>query len=145
VCTKDFPCQQSGSTYSCRGQFAEWVPVLTSSSFQIGGDGTVTDARSGLVWQQTVDESVHDWEGAKRYCAQRGTGWRLPSKAELESIYEEDLPAPSLDMQVFPKAPDVWFWTGSPLAKHGDAAWYVMRGSAHSTKTSQQFQVRCVR
>ncbi len=52
------------------------------------GDGTVTDASNGLIWQQSGPGSM-DWESALTYCENLDLSgfdnWRLPNRNELLS------------------------------------------------------------
>jgi hypothetical protein len=57
------------------------------------GSGTVYDTKSNLTWQQTVSSTAYTWADAKAYCAGvgtslEGTGWRLPTIRELQSIVD---------------------------------------------------------
>lgn len=71
------------------------------------GDGTVTDAKTGLVWQRTSPETVFtNGEDALAYCAGStglpGTGWRLPSVKELVTLYDPTSGDEHLPRDVFP-------------------------------------------
>ena len=67
-------------------------------NFIDNGDGTVTDARTGLVWLKNCSGSSNDWGSAMSYCAQLASGmagltdgsiagqWRLPNREEIEGI-----------------------------------------------------------
>jgi len=167
VCTADYPCQKLGSSYTCRGQFADWAPAYNASSFVDNGDGTVTDKRSGLVWQQNIGVSFAGacaaryasasvavdactWEQAKSYCASlrlTGTEWRLPTRAELESIVDTSRSSPALDVRLFPDTLAQWFWSSSAKVNSTDSAWFVdfSAGSASYKAKSTALRVRCVR
>ena len=43
---------------------------------------------------------------------QLGTGWRLPSKAELKSILCKECPPPKIDKEIFPNTDNAPYWTG---------------------------------
>ena len=43
---------------------------------------------------------------------QLGTGWRLPSKAELKSIVCKECPPPKIDKEIFPNTDNAPYWTG---------------------------------
>ena len=70
-----------------------------SFNFIDNGDGTVTDARTGLVWLKNANPcGVKNWVDAVAYCSSLASGqagltdgstagqWRLPSIEELEGI-----------------------------------------------------------
>jgi hypothetical protein len=53
------------------------------------GDGVLRQVATGLGWAQSDNGSDIDWTAAGRFCASKGAGWRLPSIAELQSIYDK--------------------------------------------------------
>jgi hypothetical protein len=59
------------------------------------GDGTVTDAITGLMWAATDNGSPINWPDARRYCQNYIGGghvdWRMPTLAELSSLYDANL------------------------------------------------------
>ncbi len=152
VCTADYPCQALAPGYTCRGQFADWTPTDSPSSFTDNGDGTVTDTRNKLVWQQTVDDSGSGatWAGAKASCAGlsfTGAGWRLPTLAELQSILDFGRFNPAIDSTAFPNTPTEAYWTSSPTTAYAANAWLVSfyDGMAYYNGTDAPGFVRCVR
>ena len=64
------------------------------------GNGTVLDTKTNLMWSAKDNGSDINWEGAKSYCENFFAGgyrdWRLPTPAELATLYEtgESRPAP---------------------------------------------------
>lgn len=166
VCRAEYPCQALESGYTCRGQFADWPPAYSASAFT-ASNGTVRDSRSGLVWQQSVPSSYAPacsgkyssdspagdactWVDAKKYCAGlsfASGGWRLPSKAELESLVDDSRVAPAIDLNAFPSTLPSGFWSSSPSAGSSDSAWYVgfYYGHSDNSDTGGTFRVRCVR
>ena len=117
------------------------------------GNGTVYDTKSKLTWQQTVSSTTYSWADAKTYCAGvaaslGGTGWRLPTLKELQSLvdYSQSTP-PMIDPKFFPSTPAAWFWSASPVAGSPSGAWYVdfSYGSTYSDDVSGTGDVRCVR
>ena len=156
--------------------FAEWpMPSAlegskTKPSYSAEQD-TVTDNVTGLVWQRNLPATYDtcaetyepdtgvpgeacNWLNAKAYCespavtnALGGTGWRLPSKIELESLLDETRSAPPMiDTSAFPNTPPQHFWTSTPHVSRG--AWYVdfeFGGSFNYVVVSGTFRVRCVR
>ena len=87
----------------------------TAQSFT-PGVGTVTDNRTGLVWQKcgsgldatTCSGSAtrYTWNDALNYCNNLSlanqTDWRLPNAKELESLTDDTKYNPSIDTQNFP-------------------------------------------
>lgn len=71
-----------------RGAEGYGKPDLTDN-----GDGTVTDAASGLMWTQTDNGSAVSWEAALRWAGEMNaaaylghTDWRVPNVKELQGI-----------------------------------------------------------
>jgi hypothetical protein len=67
------------------------IPAMASSRFVDNGDGTVTDTKTRLMWAAKDNGSPIHWEDAFSYCQNYGGGghtdWRMPTLAELESLY----------------------------------------------------------
>lgn len=169
VCTPEYPCEELESGYTCRGQFADWSPTYSRSFFEASG-GIVKDSRNGLVWQQMVPSvytptcsqpygaidltpgSACTWQEAKAYCESlslAGGGWRLPTRAELESLLDESRSGPSIDTEVFPDTPPQVFWSSSTrgASPRGDTAWHIHFNTGYAdfeVKTNGR-RVRCVR
>lgn len=58
-------------------------------------NGTVTDAYTGLIWEQNSSEKALTWEEALAYCENLSlagnTDWRLPNINELNSLVDYNL------------------------------------------------------
>lgn len=80
------------------------------------GNGTVTDAASGLVWQQT-DPGFMTWESALSYCKglsfANNTDWRLPNIKEIESLTDDVIFNPSINIAFFPTAQADRYWSST--------------------------------
>jgi hypothetical protein len=141
------------------GAVAVFAFVLTASAeasapagrYVVAG-GTVTDIKTKLVWQQTAPSATYTWANAKAYCQNvggslGGTGWRLPTIKELQTIVDESRPNPSIDPTAFPVAPAAFFWSSSPVPGSPSLAWDVdfVLGYAASVAMTNAFDVRCVR
>ena len=69
------------------------------------GDGTVTDTKTGLMWQKTAAENMN-WEAALAYC--KGleiaghSDWRLPDIRELQALFDSIYDNPIINKTVFP-------------------------------------------
>jgi hypothetical protein len=114
-------------------------------------NGTVYDTKTKLTWQQVAPVTIYSWRNAKDYCAGlslAGTGWRLPTAKELQTIVDESRSySPLVDTTAFAGTPSDWFWSSSPLAGYQTIAWCVsfLDGSASQTDTFDTYYVRCVR
>jgi hypothetical protein len=112
--------------------------------------GTVYDTKTKLTWQQAVAPGTYTWANAKAYCAGlslNGTGWRLPTIKELQTIVDESQTNPSIDTTAFPSTPAQSFWSSSPLAGSSSNAWLVdfSFGYTNNNDVSSASLVRCVR
>ncbi len=120
----------------------------TTGGFTNNGDGTVTDTKSGLVWQacavgQTFNASTGNCDGAaKTYTYTDAlaltsnfggqTDWRVPTISELQSLVDLKKTNPSINKSLFPNPPANWFWSSSPNASNGSNAWFVDFGYGYS-------------
>jgi hypothetical protein len=116
--------------------------------------GLVTDASTGLIWQQAVPTDPVTWTAARTYCQMAGVGFRLPSIKELQSIVDYGTaypgPGPAIDPTAFPATPAAGFWTSSPVSGSASVMWTVKfdNGDTASngiTAATDVKQVRCVR
>jgi len=117
---------------------------LTSptSRFTLNGDGTATDNKTGLTWMRCI--SGRDWDGstcsygsnifptwdeslaiAENITFAGKSDWRVPNIKELITITEKACWAPSINETVFPNSRSSMYWTSSPAANSGFAAWRV--------------------
>jgi hypothetical protein len=71
--------------------------------------GIVHDSKTGLDWQQVVSSTKYTYANAMAYCsgntaALAGSGWRLPSIKELQTLVDDSVasPSPTLDASAFP-------------------------------------------
>lgn len=72
-----------------------FLPAIATDRFLSKGDGTVTDAKTGLMWAAADNGNPISWPNAQLYCQDyRGGGytdWRMPNLAELSSLYDPNL------------------------------------------------------
>ncbi|WP_243311221.1 DUF1566 domain-containing protein [Fundidesulfovibrio agrisoli] len=119
--TPDHKAKTDAYSVRCVSGTALPGPNLTDK-----GNGTVSDASTGLVWEKAASASASDWETALNYCSTRTTGgfkdWRLPNQRELLSLANFSLTNPTLN-PVFDTATPIWSSTSggySPTAWRGD-------------------------
>ena len=117
--------------------------------FTDGGNGTVTDTKTGLIWQKTGSEEKMTWEEALEYANHVADGgsfeWRLPSIEELFSIVDFSRSDPSIS-PIFNCSSDL-YWSSSTVVVGPDNAWNVGFGTGYvyaGYKTNSNY-VRCVR
>ena len=68
------------------------ITAIASDRFFNNSDGTVTDAKTGLMWAAKDNGIPINWPDALSYC-QNYTGgghtdWRLPTLSELANLYD---------------------------------------------------------
>jgi hypothetical protein len=137
-----------------RGEDAD--SPIDPQSFTDGGDGTVTDNVTGLMWQQT-DGGEMTWENAGEYARRlRLAGhddWRLPGAHELFSILNRGR-NPALDAKYFPRSAAEYWWSADAMAGDPRRIWVTNSGGGigphprnetASAGGSRRFHVRCVR
>ncbi len=116
------------------------------SRFSENGDGTVTDAATGLIWKQCAEGlsgagctagslSTFNWQQALQRAADAvfagSSLWRLPNKNELASLVEQRCYDPAINSRFFPNTPSSWFWSSSPNADSPSDAWSVYFSSGY--------------
>ena len=138
-------------------------PSTPTINFVVYGDGTVTDRKTGLMWDQCT------WGKSGVTCAQgasttiiwpaalgvvataNGAGykgysdWRLPNIKELQSIVETCRFNPSINDEIFPITVASYFWSGSPVAIGSSYPWNVDFYGGSSYTSSGLGYVRLVR
>ena len=118
-------------------------------------DGTVTDLRTGLIWQQSDDGVARSWQGAIDYCSALSlaekSDWRLPTIKELFSISDLTRLSPSAD-PVF-SVSDVYngeYWSSTTDASYPVTAYEVNFIDGSYRRSSKDYEpaysyARCVR
>lgn len=166
VCAAPYTCRPLDEAYTCQGQLADWNPEYTNKTFAIEAEDVVTDARTGLTWQRRPPEiyagcsgkasddgsegEACAWRDAVRYCKDlqlAGGGWRLPTKAELESLIDDTRSHPAIDVDVFPDTKSYYYWTISPLVVLPQHYYVVFFETGYSKfgDFESECHVRCVR
>ncbi len=130
---------------------------LPSNVFSDNKNGTVTDAATGLTWQQTARDPA-SWENAISYCEALSLGghsdWRLPDIKELESLTGGNV------AEFFPDltcAANSWsstsihnihcslFWAYHEAYVSNAAGGIVYLDSINQRPKTETYPVRCVR
>jgi hypothetical protein len=116
-------------------------------SFTDNGDGTVTDNKTGLMWQKEDDGNSYNWlqamgvpfshdfypdnplgDNYKNVCLSLALGgyadWRLPSKKELTNIVDYSMPAPMIN-PIFTNTKSDDYLTSTPKAGYQNDVWKV--------------------
>ncbi len=117
--------------------------------FKNGGDGTVIDIKTGLIWQQLDVEK--DWETANAYCKEldyaNQQDWRLPSLVELQTIVDKTKSNVMIDPIAFPDTKPSLYWSATTAETWDGYAYVVDFSSADANPEDKVFKnyVRCVR
>ncbi|MGD9418804.1 MAG: DUF1566 domain-containing protein [Verrucomicrobiota bacterium JB025] len=90
---KGYPAESAGRRQKTYGVFyVRGNPAYGKNRFEDGGDGTVTDHATGLVWMKADSGTGMDWKAALEFAEQLELGghddWRLPNAKELQSIVD---------------------------------------------------------
>lgn len=92
------------------------------------GDGTVTDTKTGLMWQQG-EAGTMTWTVALTYCENlqlaNHSDWRLPNRNELQSLVDYSEYYPAINTVAFPGAMSSYYWSSTSWARFSGCAWFV--------------------
>jgi len=121
------------------------------------GDGTVTDTKTGLMWQK-VEGGIKTWKEALAYCdtlvLAGHSYWRLPALNELQSIDDSIRDNPSIYRTAFPDDTSSNYWSSTTKDDATDYAWtmfcktgevYAKFGEIYTTDKNNGQGVRAVR
>ena len=104
------------------------------ANFIVNGNGTVTDRKTSLMWDQCAwgnsgsacamgTSATMTWQAALGVAATANSiaykgysDWRLPNVKELQSIVETCRSDPSINEQIFPNTVPYSFWSSAPIA-----------------------------
>lgn len=90
-------------------------PLDWTTRFVVSPRGTVYDKDTNLTWQQSTPTERVTQRAAIEYCKNlrfEGGGWRLPTRAEMQTIADRRLIVPD-SAEPFPLADDGGFWTST--------------------------------
>jgi hypothetical protein len=133
--------------------FAPLAGVSTANSGYTIGTDTVTDKKTGLMWQKIDDNITRGWGGAMAYCrdlvlpAGGFTDWRLPGVGELESIVDHGADSPAINGSAFPNTYSGHYWSATNYMFSNGYAWDLnfSIGTVFYTSKAAYYYVRCVR
>ena len=118
--------------------------------FRVHNDGTVTDLRTGLMWQQYGSRVRYSWQDAGLYCDQARTAgyldWRLPTLRELVGLVVSSRSRPAI-APVFQCQEDGRYWSQTTKVNNEDKAGGVhfLAGTDFWEQKQSRLYVRCVR
>lgn len=94
---------------------------MTETRYIHHDDGTISDTKTGLVWQ-TESTGSFPWDMAMRYAEVLGNGWRLPTIKELFTLIDFDKYNPASE---FPVISVVGYWSSASYMADTLYAWAV--------------------
>ncbi len=133
----------TGQTTSyATGDDGDWQQGVVSPEprFVDNGDGTITDALTGLIWTKSASlgNSAMTWSSGLSYANALGGGmdgltdgsvagdWRLPNVRELQSLTDYSNYDPCLENgHPFVSVPVAYYWTSSTDINRPTDAWSV--------------------
>ncbi|MFC1788822.1 DUF1566 domain-containing protein [Thermodesulfobacteriota bacterium] len=108
------------------------VPVMAGERFTDNGDETVTDHQLGVMWSKTDNQGDINWKQADLWVKYtfpytleaKYDNWRLPTLAELQSLYLKDKKSKGYETdcgQRVKTVPEIklscgWVWTSETSA-----------------------------
>jgi len=108
------------------------VPVTAGERFTDNGDETVTDRQLGVMWSKTDNQGDINWKQADLWVKYtfpytleaKYDNWRLPTLAELQSLYLKDKKSKGYETdcgQRVKTVPEIklscgWVWTSETSA-----------------------------
>ena len=127
--------------------------LLHAAPFTDNGDQTVTDQKTGLVWQQASSASTMNWSNGLSTCEgltlANQSDWRLPNVKELRTLIDNTKSVPAIDTVAFPNTQSSYYWTSTVYAPVTTFAWGVSfglgLGGVGSYVQTNTYYVRCVR
>ncbi len=123
------------------------------------GDGTISDNKMWLMWQQGDDDVMRNWNDAQKYCSSLDLGgyfdWRVPTINELESIVDKSY-TPTIDNNYFKETKSgdygssknsIAYWSSTKLSSNDSIAWEVLfqDGTSSNGNINNINYIRCVR
>ena len=121
----------------------------------INNDKTVTDIRTGLMWERFEIDTRRRWDDAILYCENltlsNYNDWRLPNLKELLSIVNYSMDNPSISYKFFPNITysswDYHCWSSTTFSHNNNNAWRVYFENVDNDDCSKSYglEVRAVR
>jgi Protein of unknown function (DUF1566) len=124
---------------------------LAAAAFTPQDDDHLRNTVTGLLWERSDNGSDINWDDAKDRCA-RSADWRLPTLAELASLYDARLPQVKCGdyMCRVPhefRLTSAIFWTGRTDGPYEASVIWLTSDFRHANnrRASKSVRVLCVR
>jgi hypothetical protein len=132
-----------------------------NSPLKDNGNGTLTDTRTNLMWQQKSTTAKMNWEAALNYAKNLNfagyTNWRLPTLDEFKALlighlYDNvqngaEKPSTWLNKNGFKDINDDPYWSSSPNETNNETAWALVMKTGYigNLFKNTDYNVLCVR
>jgi hypothetical protein len=100
---------------------------------------TVTDCNFTMVSSVAYENTTMNWATANTYCQNKGTGWRLPTRPELECMWRNKQYLPG----GFPIPNGYWSSTTGSFGEYYTVD--INTGAARTGSSSGRYLVKCVK
>jgi hypothetical protein len=115
----------------------------------VASGGVVNDTLTGLVWQQQASATTMSWLAAGNYCTGLGSGFRLPTIKELDSLVDLTVTSgATINQTAFPSAPADLYWASTIDAGNPSTYAYCVdfrvSGESGISQMSNPYRARCV-
>ena len=107
-----------------------------ATRFTLSSEGVITDSNTGLEWvvgpdRDTNYSQAEQWVAA---CTVAGAGWRMPTRQELRTLYQEGVGERNID-PVFKTT--CWYVWAEPYNQW--SAWRFLFNGGHDIEVSRDF------
>ena len=163
--TKCYQAVEPWAEIPCEGTGQDGAYTINPMSFTDNGNDTVTDNNTGLMWQKQDDGNTYNWfqasgtyeatynPSSQDVCGSLILGgysdWRLPTKKELMSIVNYDIPypGPTIDTTYFPSTKSTDYWSSTTYNSYPSLSWVVAfsYSAVGNDYRNEGDYVRCVR
>lgn len=120
-------------------------PEETTKSYSENFNGTINEQPLNLTWQEPASIDKFNQDLADYYCRTLELGgfssWRLPTKAELESLIEPNL-SPTIN-EIFESTSLSYYWASEITGRKGYLVGFL-EGDTGQASRSVDFYVRCI-
>ena len=128
--------------------------------YTVSADGQeVRDITTQLTWRRCAEGQRFDgkacagkpvrysFRGAKKAAGAAGSGWRVPTREELLGLVDKKAKKPKIDVQAFPKTPNLPFWASRQGSDDDLGAWLVSfaNGKVTGNVGQAKFPLRLVK
>jgi hypothetical protein len=144
------------------------ITTTPANQFKDNNDGTVTDNKTGLMWQKCSEgqtgnfceglPKTYTFEGALQQQINKNSrdllnyfvgykDWRLPTMLELMSLIEQQCANPAINASIFPNTDPKYFWTNDVYVDDLSLSWVInfYDGENWARNKGMTFNVRLVR